>query len=51
MGRAVLDFIHRESFFFWGGGGGGGGPGELDQCKILGWGATRKMFFQTEESS
>ena len=50
MGRAVLDFIHRESFFFWRVGG-GGGDGELDQCKILGWGATRKMFFQTEESS
>ena len=35
MGRAVLDFIHRESIFF-GGWGGGGGDGELDRCKILG---------------
>ena len=42
-------YPQRVYFFFFEGG--GGEDGRLGQCKILGWGATRKMFFQTEESS
>ena len=41
----------QRVYFFFSVGGGGGEDGRLGQCKILGWGATRKMFFQTEESS